>query len=191
MPPRHCKGTADAVGPPKTDDSRNSATEKGSWPPFPTFWHDRYVTSSSLERLAQAAYEAHRNAYPESLPPWEDATGQEQQAWRAAASAIAGLTGSTVVEAPQRQSLVIQVGQQRHTFRSDFSAGRQGNLVIDDGHASSHHARFQVVRSLWYIEDAGSTNGTWLNGRRIHAAQLLKKGDKIRIGHTVVIVVST
>ena len=149
------------------------------------------MTSSGLERLAQTAYEAHRNAYPESLPAWEDATDQEQQAWRAAVSAIAGLTGTTIVEAPQRQSLVIQVGQQRHTFRSDFSAGRQGSLVIDDGHASSHHARFQVVRSLWYVEDAGSTNGTWLNGRRIHAAQLLKKGDKIRIGHTVVIVVST
>ena len=61
---------------------------------------------------------------------------------------------------------------------------------IDD-FASGQHARFKVARELWYVEDLGSTNGTWLNGRRIHAAQLLKKGDKIKIGHVLLIVVST
>ena len=41
---------------------------------------------------------------------------------------------------------------------------------------------------MWYAEDLGSTNGTWLNGLRIYAPQPLKKGDKIRIGHTVMTV---
>ena len=45
-------------------------------------------------------------------------------------------------------------------------------------------------RSTWYVEDLGSTNGTWLNGRRIHAPQLPKKGDKVRIGHTAILIVS-
>jgi pSer/pThr/pTyr-binding forkhead associated (FHA) protein len=149
------------------------------------------VTSNRLDRLAQAAYEAHRGAHPGSLPVWEDATEQEQQAWRAAASAVADQTGKTIAEAAPTKSLLIQVGDQRYTFRAEFTAGRQGTLVISDEFASNHHARFTTTRGLWYVEDLGSTNGTRLNGRRIHAAQRLKKGDKIGIGHTVMIVVST
>ena len=63
--------------------------------------------------------------------------------------------------------------------------------MINDEHASSHHALFLSAHGLWYVEDNGSTNGTWLNGRRIFAAQRLKKGDKIKIGRTVIVVVST
>ena len=144
-----------------------------------------------IERLGQAAYDAHRAALPGSLPPWEDLTKEEQQAWMAAASAVAVQTGGTIAEAPHTQSMVIQVGDQRHTFRTNFIAGREGNLAIDDDFASGQHARFQVVRGLWYVEDLGSTNGTMLNGRRILSAQLLKKRDKVRIGHTTMTVVST
>jgi pSer/pThr/pTyr-binding forkhead associated (FHA) protein len=52
------------------------------------------------------------------------------------------------------------------------------------------HARFQRAHGLWYVKHLGSTNDTWLNGRRIHVPQQLKKGDMIKIGHTVVTVVS-
>jgi pSer/pThr/pTyr-binding forkhead associated (FHA) protein len=148
------------------------------------------VTSSNLEHLARTAYEAHRGAHPTSLPPWEDTTEQEQQAWRAAVSAIAIQSGSTLAEAPATREIVIQVGDQRHSFSAAFTAGRQGNLPISDEFASSHHARFQVAHGLWFIEDLGSTNGTWLNGRRFRAPQHLKKGDKVKIGRTVMTVVS-
>jgi pSer/pThr/pTyr-binding forkhead associated (FHA) protein len=149
------------------------------------------VTSSGLEHLARTAYEAHRGAHPTPLPPWEDTTEQEQQAWRAAVAAVAAQTGSTLVEAlPTTRSLLIQAGDQRHSFHTDFTVGRQGTLAISDEFASNHHARFQVAHGLWYVEDVGSTNGTWLNKRRIYAPQRLKKGDKIKIGHTVMIVIS-
>ena len=149
------------------------------------------MTSSGLEHLARTAYEAHRGANPVSLPSWEDTTEQEQQAWRAAVAAVAAQTGSTLVEAvPTVRSLLIQAGNQRHSFQTDFTVGRQGTLAISDEFASNHHARFQVAHGLWYVEDVGSTNGTWLNKRRIHGPQRLKKGDKIKIGHTVMIVIS-
>ncbi len=151
------------------------------------------MTSIGLEHLARTAYEAHRGAHPGSLPAWEDTTEQEQKAWKAAVSAVAGQTGVTLtdVEAVPTQSLLlIQTGDQRRTFHTDFIAGRQGTLTVSDDYASNHHARFQTAHGLWYVKDLGSTNGTWLNGRRIHAPQRLKKGDKIKIGHTVVTVVS-
>ena len=147
--------------------------------------------ASIVERLAQTAYEAHRAALPTSAPPWEDISKQEQQAWMAAASAVAGEAGNTLPEPPPHsKSLVIQVGDERHTFGADFTVGREGSLAIDDDFASGQHARFLTVRGLWYVEDLDSTNGTALNGRRIFAAQLLKKRDKIKIGHTVLTVVS-
>ena len=150
------------------------------------------MTSNALEHLARTAYEAHRGVEPGSLPPWEDATEREQQAWKAAVSAVAGQTGVTLtdVDPIAAPALLVQTGDQRHTFQADFIAGRQGALAISDDYASNHHARFQIAHGLWYVQDLGSTNGTWLNGRRIHAPQRLKKGDKIKIGHTVVTVQS-
>jgi pSer/pThr/pTyr-binding forkhead associated (FHA) protein len=150
------------------------------------------VTNAGLESLARTAYEAHRGAHPESLPPWEEITEPEQQAWKAAVSAVAGQTGVTLADAAPivTQSLQIQAGDQSRTFHAEFTAGRQGTLAITDEFASNQHARFQIAHGLWYVKDLGSTNGTWLNGRRIHAAQRVKKGDKIKIGHTVMIVIS-
>jgi pSer/pThr/pTyr-binding forkhead associated (FHA) protein len=148
------------------------------------------VADSPLDHLARTAYEAHRGAHPESLPAWEEATGQERQAWRAAVAAVAVQTGTTISEEPDTRLLVIQTGNDRQSFGAEFTVGRQGKLVIDDEFASGHHARFRPVRGLWYIEDLGSTNGTSLNGLRIHAGQRLKKGDKVKIGHTVMTVVS-
>lgn len=143
-----------------------------------------------IERLAHAAYDAHRAALPRPLPEWEELSKSEQKAWQAAVSAVAGEAGGTIAEPPHGKPLVIQVGDQRHTFGTDFTVGRDGSLAIDDEFASGQHARFQTVRGLWYLEDLGSRNGTLLNGRHILSVQLLRKRDKIKIGHTVMTVVS-
>jgi pSer/pThr/pTyr-binding forkhead associated (FHA) protein len=158
--------------------------------PFSTLWHHRNVSSSGLDHLARIAYEAHRDAHPTVLPSWEDTTEQDQQAWRAAVSAVNVQTGHTVIESAPTRSLVVQAGDQRHSFHTEFTAGRLGSLPIGDDFASGHHARFYVAHGLWFVEDLGSTNGTRLNGRRILGPQRLKKGDKIKIGHTTITVSS-
>src|SRR5215469_8238381 len=166
--------------------------------PFPRRQHPvrsgiiETVTSIGLEHLARTAYEAHRGAVAESLPAWKDITDEEQKAWKVAVSAIAGQTGVTLADLAgvPTYSIMVQVGDQRQSFQTDFIAGRQGALAVIDDYASNHHARFTVAHGFWYVKDLGSTNGTSLNGRRIHAPQRLKKGDKIKIGHTVVMVVS-
>jgi FHA domain len=58
------------------------------------------------------------------------------------------------------------------------------DIPIDDPFASSVHARIFPREQFMYIEDMGSTNGTYLNGRRLRSAERLKVGDSVRIGET-------
>jgi pSer/pThr/pTyr-binding forkhead associated (FHA) protein len=148
------------------------------------------VASIDIEVLARTAYNAYRRAQKDSVPQWDDIPRAEQQAWQAAVSAVSNHGEATMTDAGPVPSLVVQAGNQTHVFSTDFTAGRQGSLVADDDHASNHHARFQFAHGAWYIEDLRSTNGTFLNGRRMFAAQRLKKGDKIKIGRTIIQVVS-
>ena len=105
-------------------------------------------------------------------------------------SAVSSHGDATLHEGGPVASLMLQVAGQTQVFSTDFTAGRQGSLMVGDDHASNHHARFQFAHGVWYVEDLHSTNGTWLNGRRMFSAQRLKKNDKIKIGRTVIVVVS-
>ena len=65
----------------------------------------------------------------------------------------------------------------------------ENDIQIDDGAVSGEHAIITMVPSTYfenqhdaYLEDKGSTNGTFLFGRRIER-QLLKHGDEIHIGN--------
>jgi FHA domain len=148
------------------------------------------VVSIDLEVLARTAYDAFRRAQKGDVPSWDEISDSEQRAWLAAVSAVSHPGDATLTDAGPTPSIVIQADRQTHVFSGDFTAGRQGNLVVGDDHASNHHARFQFAHGAWYVEDLKSTNGTWLNGRRMFAAQRLKKGDKIKIGRTVIQVIS-
>jgi pSer/pThr/pTyr-binding forkhead associated (FHA) protein len=53
---------------------------------------------------------------------------------------------------------------------------------VDDPFASSAHARIFDRGGFMYVEDMGSTNGTYLNGRQLKTASRLSMGDTIRIG---------
>jgi hypothetical protein len=56
------------------------------------------------------------------------------------------------------------------------------DIRIDDPFASSAHARIFARGDFMYVEDMGSTNGTYLNGRQLRQAQRLRMADVIRIG---------
>jgi FHA domain-containing protein len=60
----------------------------------------------------------------------------------------------------------------------------QTDIQIEDQFASSRHARIYERDGYLYVEDMGSTNGTYLNGRRLDARELLQADDRIRIGDT-------
>jgi hypothetical protein len=58
------------------------------------------------------------------------------------------------------------------------------DINVDDPFASSAHARIFQRGDYMYLEDMGSTNGTYLNGRQVRTAERLKVADTIRIGDT-------
>ncbi len=58
------------------------------------------------------------------------------------------------------------------------------DVRIDDPYASSAHARIFPRGQFMYIEDMGSTNGTYLNGRQLRKPERLKVSDVVRIGDT-------
>jgi pSer/pThr/pTyr-binding forkhead associated (FHA) protein len=53
-----------------------------------------------------------------------------------------------------------------------------------DEFASAHHARVEPRRDGVWIEDIGSTNGTYVNGTRLDRPQRLTVGDVVRVGET-------
>ena len=58
------------------------------------------------------------------------------------------------------------------------------DIKVEDQYASSNHARIYPRGEFMYVEDMGSTNGTYLNGRTLSTGERLKPSDVIRIGDT-------
>src|SRR5919206_4660924 len=63
-----------------------------------------------------------------------------------------------------------------------FGRSDGADIRVDDPFASSAHARIFERGGFMYLEDMGSTNGTYLNGRQVKGAERLKMADTIRIG---------
>ena len=53
-----------------------------------------------------------------------------------------------------------------------------------DDFASARHAKIEPRRDGVWLEDVGSTNGTYVNGARIGKPRRLSPGDVIRVGST-------
>ncbi len=58
-------------------------------------------------------------------------------------------------------------------------------LVLTDDYASTRHARISLQDGSWFIEDLGSTNGTYYGQRKLDGPVILEIGVPIRIGKTV------
>jgi serine phosphatase RsbU (regulator of sigma subunit) len=69
------------------------------------------------------------------------------------------------------------------------SIGRASDcsIPIKDRYLSRKHAELIAVGSGWMLKDLGSANGTYLNGSRVERNELLKPGDRIRLGDTEIV----
>jgi pSer/pThr/pTyr-binding forkhead associated (FHA) protein len=59
-------------------------------------------------------------------------------------------------------------------------------LVLTDDYASTRHARLSQRGSEWYVEDLGSTNGTYLDRAKVTTAVRVPMGTPVRVGKTVI-----
>jgi len=67
-------------------------------------------------------------------------------------------------------------------LRSEDGVPCEKVIVIDDPFASADHAMLTYRGRSWYVEDLGSTNGTYLNGRVVSGVAALGYGDELAIG---------
>ncbi len=74
----------------------------------------------------------------------------------------------------------------RFPLRPVTSLGRDlsNTIVLPDPAVSAEHALLALRDGHWWLEDLGSTNGTYLNDVRLTQPTLVVPGDVIRIGHT-------
>ncbi len=82
-----------------------------------------------------------------------------------------------------------QPNQQYDLTRDTITLGRDitNDIVINDPEVSRHHARLVFSAGSYLIEDLRSTNGTFVNRRRISGPQMLAHGDLIGLGETVLL----
>lgn len=117
--------------------------------------------------------------------------GGTRPAGRPADAAASGL-------ARQRPTgLMIQILEPKErageTFRIDgeMTLGRAPGCAVsvpDDSYTSNIHARVFVKDGTIWLEDLGSTNGTWVNDQRVTSATVLHKGDRLKFGQTLAVI---
>ena len=88
-----------------------------------------------------------------------------------------------------RKVAVIEGPLKGKTFElsDELTIGRaeKCHLVVDDTYVSQVHARIYGKGEAVMVEDLGSTNGTYLNRRRITSPTEVQRGDRIKIGKSV------
>jgi pSer/pThr/pTyr-binding forkhead associated (FHA) protein len=92
-----------------------------------------------------------------------------------------GKPSKLLVVAGSARGLTIPLGQ------GPITMGRAGDssLVLDDDFASAHHARLVPQDGQWFVEDLGSTNGTYLDRTKVVRPTPVPVGVPVRIGKTV------
>jgi pSer/pThr/pTyr-binding forkhead associated (FHA) protein len=62
--------------------------------------------------------------------------------------------------------------------------GSDAQIRLDDDYVSTRHARIGASNDQWFVEDLGSTNGTYIGSQRLSQPTTLQLGSQVRIGKT-------
>ncbi len=92
---------------------------------------------------------------------------------RGAPSHVAILDGANAGETISLDSAPLLIGR-----------GSDAAIRLDDDYVSTRHARIAHAGEQWFIEDLGSTNGTYVGSHRLTQPMTLQLGTQVRIGKT-------
>ena len=86
---------------------------------------------------------------------------------------------------------ILERGAHRvESLRTPFELGRtrEAEIFLRDAEVSRRHARFETQNGVVFLEDLKSSNGTFLNGRRLADPLEIRPGDEIDVGTTRLVV---
>jgi pSer/pThr/pTyr-binding forkhead associated (FHA) protein len=124
--------------------------------------------------------------------------------WRAFRTVVVDLRGTAAVRSaaaprpgkpvrggpkpPRELALLDEKGNRTRTLplSGQVNIGRAEacQVQLPDTYVSTFHARVFERDGAWFVEDLGSTNGTYLNQRRLSAPSEVHAGDRVRVGKT-------
>ena len=114
-----------------------------------------------------------------------------QESFILAPSAAAGVNASRPGPVTGRLVVVksadLQNGEgfELNSVQLTIGRGNQNDIPIaTDEYASARHARFEPRQDGVWVQDLGSTNGTFLNGTKLDRPRRLAQGDIVRVGET-------
>lgn len=86
--------------------------------------------------------------------------------------------------------LIVEPANMRGTsypLTDELTVGRAAgcHITVDDTYASQLHARVFSRDGQLFVEDLGSTNGTYLNRNKVGGPQVMRRGDRLQVGNTV------
>lgn len=80
-------------------------------------------------------------------------------------------------------AVLVKIGSNREiALKPETVLGRQAecDVLLTEGHASRRHAKLLLAEGGYWVEDLGSANGTFLNGKRISGRVRIASGDRLR-----------
>jgi hypothetical protein len=117
--------------------------------------------------------------------------GGEEEAGRTMIYSTAGRVAEPLEErarSRQQNALLLVDGKRMVVGPAGVTLGRsrQCDVVLEDPNISRQHAEIRPRGGAWVLTDLGSTNGSLINGRRIDHPEVVKPGDEIEIGTSVI-----
>ena len=90
--------------------------------------------------------------------------------------------------AREQRALLIYGGRRLMVGPRGATLGRSRDcdIVVDDANVSRRHAELRPRGGAWVISDLGSTNGTRLNGRTVQGSEVVRPGDEIELGASLI-----
>ena len=103
----------------------------------------------------------------------KQASGKPPRRPRGAPTHVAIVDGANVGETVSLDEAPILIGR-----------GSDAAIRLDDDYVSTRHARIASSGDQWFVEDLGSTNGTYIGAHRLTQPTTLQLGSQVRIGKT-------